>query len=447
MSNSPNTPLEIFDQWSDQVRAQQPAWLFPLRKAGLMRFAELGFPTARHEDWRFTNLDSFKKLSFRPILKPPARLQQLSLENYALQDLKGIRLVFVDGHFAPEHSDRSACPAGVIVASLAESVGKASAHLDRELGRTIGQDGNPFASLNTAFFTDGAYVQVPAGQHVEPPIHLIFLSTGAEAGGVSHPRNLFLVGANAGLTVIESYLPLREAAYVTNTVSEFVVGESCRVEHLRFQDESREAFHFGNLHAQLGPQSNVVSHSFALGGKLSRCNIRTHLAGEGLECILNGLYLCHGEQLADHHMIVNHAAPHCASHEYFNGVLADKSRGVFHGRILVQPDAQKTDAKQTNKNVLLSDEAIANSKPQLEIYADDVKCTHGATIGRLDADAIFYMKTRGIPEDSARRMLMHAFAGEIVDRIRFEPARERIDKLVWDRLETHAGKVASNGHG
>src|SRR5262249_51762679 len=209
------------------------------------------------------------------------------------------------------------------------------------------------------------------------------------------------------------------------------------VEHLKYQDESPRAFHIATVAANFGRASNVVTHSIALGAKLSRTNIRTKLAGEGLECILNGLYLTKDEQLADHHMIVEHAQPHCASHEYFNGILDDKSRGVFHGRILVREIAQKTDAKQTNKNLLLSHDAGADTKPQLEIYADDVKCTHGATIGQLNDESIFYLRSRVIPTGTARRMLIHAFAGEIIERIQYEPAREELDKIVWARLEAN----------
>jgi len=215
------------------------------------------------------------------------------------------------------------------------------------------------------------------------------------------------------------------------------------VEHLKFQDESVEAFHVAALHARLGRACRAYVHSFALGARLSRYNLRVCLGGEGLEAILNGLYVTRGEQLADHHMIVEHAQPHCASHEYFNGILDDRSRGVFHGRILVRPGAQKTDAKQTNKNLLLSDEAVANTKPQLEIYADDVKCTHGATVGQLHPEAIFYLRTRGIGTEMARRMLIHAFAGEIIERVQYEPAREALDRLVWDRLEASPHLVAA----
>jgi Fe-S cluster assembly protein SufD len=241
---------------------------------------------------------------------------------------------------------------------------------------------------------------------------------------------------------VESYLSTGDAASFTNAVTEIIAGENAVVEHVKLQDETATAFHMATIAGEFGRASNVNVHSFALGSKLSRNNIRAKLAGEGLECILNGLYLTRDEQLADHHMIVEHAQPHCASHEYFNGILDDKSRGVFHGRIYVHPIAQKTDAKQTNKNLLLSDDATADTKPQLEIYADDVKCTHGATIGQLNAESIFYLRARGIPENVARRMLIHAFAGEIVERVKCAPAREELDKLVWDRLEAnhHLGK-------
>jgi Fe-S cluster assembly protein SufD len=272
---------------------------------------------------------------------------------------------------------------------------------------------------------------------VEEPIHLVYVSTAKQSGTTFHPRNLIIAEANSRVTILESYVTLGGAGYSTNAVTELFAGESTHLEFVKFQDEAADAFHIAAFHGEFGRASNATLHSFALGAKLSRNNIRVKLAGEGLECILNGLYLTKDEQLADHHMIVEHAQPHCASHEYFNGILDDKSRGVFHGRILVQQLAQKTDAKQTNKNLLLSDDATADTKPQLEIYADDVKCTHGATIGQLNEESIFYLRTRGIGPETARRMLIHAFAGEIIERIKHEPAREELNKLVWERLEAN----------
>ena len=234
----------------------------------------------------------------------------------------------------------------------------------------------------------------------------------------------------------------RNGAYLTNAVTESIAGDNAHVEWVKLQDEAANAYHLATIHGQFGRASNVKVHSFALGARLSRTHIRAKLAGEGLECILNGLYLTRDEQLADHHMVVEHAEPHCASHEYFNGILDDKSKGVFHGRIYVHQSAQKTDAKQTNKNLLLSDDATVDTKPQLEIYADDVKCTHGATVGQLNTEAIFYLRSRGMGVETARQMLIHAFAGEIIERVRCEPAREELDKIVWARLESNPHLVA-----
>jgi Fe-S cluster assembly protein SufD len=294
---------------------------------------------------------------------------------------------------------------------------------------------NPFAALNTAFFADGALVRVREGVTLDQPIQLVYLSTGSEQVTSTKPRNLIVAEKNARVTLVESYLSLGAAPHFTNAVTEVSAAREAVVEILKLQDENLASIHMATIGGVFGRDSRVWLHSFSLGARLARNNIRTRLSGPGLECVLNGLYLTRGEQLADHHMIVEHAEPHCASHEYFNGILDDRSRGVFHGRILVQPPAQKTDAKQTNKNILLSDDAVANAKPQLEIYADDVKCTHGATVGQLDEDAVFYLRARGIGRDTARRMLIHAFAGEIIERIQHEPIRDELDELVWDRLE------------
>ena len=308
--------------------------------------------------------------------------------------------------------------------------------LEQHLSRYALPKGNAFAALNQAFFMDGAFIRVPAGVQIADPIQLIFISSAEAAGAAVHPRNLIFAEAGSSVTVVESYVSSRNRAYLTNAVTELIAGDDSRVEWVKFQDEAADAYHLATIHGQFGRASNVKVHSFALGARLSRTHIRAKLAGEGLECVLNGLYLTRNEQLADHHMVVEHSEPHCASHEYFNGILDDKSKGVFHGRIYVHQSAQKTDAKQTNKNLLLSDDATVDTKPQLEIYADDVKCTHGATVGQLNTEAIFYLRSRGLGVDTARQMLIHAFAGEIIERVGCEPAREELDKIVWARLRT-----------
>ncbi len=434
--------LAKFERFEEE--AKQPSWLFPLRKAGIARFAELGFPTTRHEDWRFTNVAPIARLPFKPVFDSSADgVTAESLSERTFANLAGTRLVFVNGRFANGLSTIGALPKGVKAGSLAAALVSDSALLEKHLGRYVGTEDCSFAALNTAFFLDGAFLYAAAGVVVSEPIQLLFISTVQEAGATTHPRNVIIAEKHSQLTVVESYVGTVDAPYFTNAVTELVAGDGAIVEHVKFQDESREAFHLAAMHGQFGSHSRVNAHSFALGARLSRNNIHANLAGEGLECILNGLYLTKGEQLADHHMLVEHAQPHCASHEYFNGILDDKSKGVFHGRILVQPIAQKTDAKQTNRNILLSDEATVNTKPQLEIYADDVKCTHGATVGQLNEEAVFYLRSRGIGLETARQMLTHAFAGEIIERVKCEPVREELDKQVWERLEAHprwAGK-------
>jgi Fe-S cluster assembly protein SufD len=427
--------LEKFQRFEEH--AKQPAWVFPLRKAGIARFAELGFPTLEQEDWRFTNVAPIAKLPFKPVLQASSNgLTREGIAEFTFGRLVANRLVFVNGHYVPEVSSAiGPQPRGVLVCSLAEALASDAELVKEHLAGCAQGEDNPFAALNEAFFQDGGLVYVPAGKCLEAPVHLLFISTAKEAGAASHPRNLIIAEKASQVTVLESYVSAAEAPHFTNAVTEVVLGESAVVEHAKFQDESRNAFHMAAIHAHLGRGCNFISHSIATGARLSRNNIRTALAGEGVECILNGLYLTRGDQLADHHMVVEHAQPHCNSHEYYNGILDGRSKGVFHGRILVRRPAQKTDAKQTNKNLLLSEDATVDTKPQLEIYADDVKCTHGATVGQLNEECIFYLRARGIGAETARRMLIHAFAGEIIERVRHAPAREELNNLVWERLE------------
>ena len=418
--------------------APQPAWLPPLRQAGIASFTAAGFPTLHDEDWRFTNVAPIAKLNFQ--LASPVAVNgsgTKALEESVFAALPGHRLVFVNGFFSAKLSRIKPVAGGVRIENLSAAITKDAGLIEKHLGKCAHLPGNAFAALNQAFFSDGAFIFVPQGVAVAEPVQLIYISSAKQGGETILPRNLVIAEANSKLTVVESYISTGNVAYFTNAVTEILAGDHAAVEHVKLQDEAADAFHIATIAGEFGRASKVSVHSFALGAKLSRNNIRTKLAGEGLECILNGLYLTKDEQLADHHMIVEHAQPHCASHEYFNGILDDKSKGVFHGRIYVHPVAQKTDAKQTNKNLLLSDDATADTKPQLEIYADDVKCTHGATIGQLNAESIFYLRSRGIATDMARQMLIHAFAGEIIERIQCEPVRAVIDKLVWDRLEAN----------
>ena len=428
--------LEKFRRFA--AESKPPAWLVPLRQAGMDCFAAKGFPTLQDEDWRFTNVAGIAKLPFRPVWPTSnSGLTAETVSQLTFGKLAVTRLVFVNGHFAPALAAGGPLPAGVKIGSLATALAENPQAVQAHLARVSGRDQTPFTALNTAFFQDGAYLHVPAGVELATPVHLLFISTGSETGATAHPRNLIQVEAGGRATVLESYVSLGDSPGLMNAVTELVLGEGATLEHCKFQDESRSTFHIAAIQSQLARGARLTAHSVATGARLSRNNLLATLAGEGAECVLNGLYVTRGEQLADHHMVVEHAQPHCNSHEYYNGILDGRSKGVFHGRIHVHPAAQKTDAKQTNKNLLLSEDATVDTKPQLEIYADDVKCTHGATIGQLNDEAIFYLRARGIGVERARRMLIHAFAGEIIDRICFAPARAELNQLVWERLEAH----------
>ena len=435
---SRNAVEPVVRQFSQVEAAPQPKWLLPLRKAGLARFAEMGFPTLHQEDWRFTNVSAIAQLPFTPATPVTVNGAESKLIAESIfAELPGHRLVFVNGQFSAQLSRVLPLAGGARVESLAAAVTTDDGLIQKHLGHYAAAEGNAFTALNQAFFTDGAFIYVPAGVTVAETVELIFITSGQQQGAAIQPRNLIIAGANSRVTVLESYLSTGSTAYFTNAVTEIVAGDDSHVEHVKLQDEAATGFHIAAIAGHFGRASHTWIHSLALGGKLSRNNIRVNLAGEHLESVLNGLYLTRGDQVADHYMVVEHAQPHCASHEYFNGILDDKSKGVFHGRILVRELAQKTDAKQTNKNLLLSDDATADTKPQLEIYADDVKCTHGATIGQLNKESIFYLRSRGLGTETAKRMLIHAFAGEIIERIQSEPVRATIDKLVWDRLEAN----------
>ena len=301
-----------------------------------------------------------------------------------------------------------------------------------------------FSALNTAFLEDGAYVHVARSTILEAPIHLLFVSTAHAEPIVTHPRNLIVAGENSQVTVIEEYISLgagasQGSAALCNTATELVAADHSVVSHFMIEREDVQTFNVSTLRIQQGRAANVSSHSVLAGGGIVRNNVHPVLAGEGGECLINGLFVGSGRQHLDNYMLVEHASPHCASRQFYNGILAERAHGVFHGRIIVHKDAQKTDAKQTNRNLLLSDTAQIDTKPQLEIYADDVKCTHGATIGQIEESALFYLRSRGIDEASARRLLLVAFASECLERMKEGPARTHVEKLINESLRPLAG--------
>jgi Fe-S cluster assembly protein SufD len=409
--------------------APAPALLQRLRGEGRARFETLGLPNRRQEAWRQTRLKGITDTIFEaPLASGAARI-----------DTGGWRrpgahlLVFVDGIHSPDLSVVGKLPDGVVVSSLLTAAATGSDLVERHLGSLAPLNGHPFAALNTALLADGAVLWVPAGVTVEEPIQLVFVTAGTDRPTVVAPRILIIAGENSRLTVEEHHAGGR-ALSLSCPVTEIVIGDNASVEHVVVQDESRRTSHLAVRHARLCRDARYTAQALSIGADLARSDIQVVLDGEGAEATLDGLYLTNGTQQADSHLTVRHARPHCVSHQLYKGVLGGRSRSVFTGRIVVDQDAQKTDARQSNRNLILSDAAVANSNPQLEIFADDVRCTHGSTIGRLDKDALFYMQARGIGRAEARQLLIRAFTGEILDRITIAPLREQLEGRVGSWL-------------
>jgi Fe-S cluster assembly protein SufD len=424
-----------FELFLRELPAHEPTSLTALRRMAIERFATLGFPTLRQEAWRQTNVSAIAQGTFDRL---PAGAPEPAVDLSRLDPLAegaAARLVFVNGRLSTRLSTLSGLPDGVVVASLAEALQTAPQTVEPWLGQFARFDDQPFVALNTAFLTDGAVVWVPRGAVVERPIHVLYIST-SEASNehplAIFPRNLFVAGENSQVTIVETYSG--EGPYFTCPVTELVAGPGSVVDHYKLQMESRDAFHIATFQLQAERSCAPSSHSISIGGALVRNDVVAILDGEGIDCILNGLYLGEGRQVIANHMRVEHAKPHCASHELYKGVLDGSSRAVFNGLIHVHPGAQKTDAKQSNRNLLLSAHAVANSNPQLEIFADDVKCTHGSTVGQLDEDAIFYLRSRGIGQEAARSLLTYAFASDVVERIKVDPVRKDLEELLFSRL-------------
>jgi Fe-S cluster assembly protein SufD len=405
-----------------------------LKQRAAERFAALGYPTTRNEDWKFTSVAAISQVAWKAPSagagdgNPSAALASLRPE------LPVYELVFVNGRCMPSLSSLGDLPAGVRVQSLAQAVQSHADQLEPWLGSVADIDNHAFTALNTSRMMDGALVIIPRGVKLSRPVHLVFLADLGQHYAV-HPRNLVIAEESSEVTIIESFGGREDTAYFTNSVTEVVVGANARVEHLKIQREGERACHVGTIEVKQARDSRFRSFSFALGGALARTNIYSVMAGEGSDCTLNGLYLLHQNQHIDHQTRIEHAVANCSSREVYKGILDGNSHAVFNGKVYVRPEAQKTDGKQTNKNLLLSEGAKVDTKPQLEIFADDVKCTHGATVGRLDEIGLFYLESRGISAPRARRLLTYGFAAEVLGEIQQEPIRRQLERLVFERLE------------
>jgi len=420
-----------------------PDWLQTLREQARTRLAEMAFPTTEQEEWRFTNIAPLRLWPLHAAETGGRQIGPADIEPFRLAG-GGYCLVFVDGRFRAELSTLPAHGAPLRAGSLRAQWDGEARELRRHLTRHADGVANFFTALNTASFEDGAFVSVPAGAVVGQPVQLLYLAASERPGAAVHARNLIVANDGSSVKVVESYASLTEAPHFTNAVTELALGPEARVEHCKLQNENEGAFHIATVQAAQSRHSHWLSHSIATGARLARNQIQTRLGAEGAEAILNGLYLARGEQLIDHHTVVDHAHARCESHEFYYGILAGRSRGVFNGKIFVRQDAQKTNAKQTNRNVLLSEQALIHTKPQLEIFADDVKCTHGATVGQLNEEELFYLRSRGIGADLARRMLVRAFANDAVERITLEPVRAHLEKLLTERFESLDTSLSSH---
>ena len=402
-----------------------------IRRRAIERFRELGFPTMREEDWRFTNVGPIARTEWE-IAEDTPTLAEEDLALYVYPDM--YRAVFVNGRFSAEMSRLDGLPEGVTVGSLGEALSAGHPAVEEHLGAHASFEEQAFVAWNTAFFEDGALVHVPAGVVLEKPIQLVLVASPGPSPRVAFPRNLIVAGENAHCTVVETYCGVGEGQMLTVPVTEVVASDAANVDHYRLQQELPETSHVALQQYRTGRQTTLSSHSLSFGGSLVRNDVRAELAGEGGNCTLNGLYLVKGRQHVDNHMWVEHIAPHCYSHELYKGLLEERGRAVFNGLIHVHEGAQKTDGVQTNRNLLLSPDALVNTNPQLLIFADDVKCTHGSTVGQLDEEAIFYLRSRGIGEEAAKSLLIYAFARDIVDRVKLDPVRSDLEEFLFSRL-------------
>jgi Fe-S cluster assembly protein SufD len=428
------TALErsVLDAFRESRSPRDPEWLSSVRRAGLDRFREAGFPAARDEAWKYTNVAPILKVPFASAAEAGPR----RIDDFAAADLpgrSGAQLIFVNGRYAPELSSVPPSGEGIEIASLREVLASRPESVEPHLAR-VARDGNAFADLNSALLEDGAFVRIPAGAVVPEPIHLVFLSEPDLRPTISHPRNLVIAEPGSQAVVVESWIGTAGALYFTNAVTEVVVGEGAVLDFYKLERESVDAFHVATMEVLQNRDSTFTSHSITLGGALVRNDLNVRLGAPGAGCTLNGLFLGSGTQHLDNHTLIDHAQPHGTSRELYKGIMSGRSRGVFNGRIIVRQDAQKTDAMQTNKNLLLSKEALVNSEPALEIFADDVKCRHGSTIGQLDEAAMFYLRSRGIGEEEARALLVYAFASDVASRIRVAPLRAMVERHLGLRL-------------
>ncbi|HUI65648.1 MAG TPA: Fe-S cluster assembly protein SufD [Bacteroidota bacterium] len=444
--NAPATSTEWyasrFALFEKSLNGASGSALHARRRKSLAAFAAAGFPTTADEEWRFTNVSAIARTEFLPVTShEPDGVSAADIARFSFAGEDALQLVFINGFFSPSLSRLDRLPRGLSVGSLADAIARDPSLIDVTFGASAETERDGFTALNGAFLIDGAYVRLADGAEANRPVHLLCLSGKGTTPFISNPRHLIIAGRNSHLSVVETYIGLGPSNHLTNAVTDVMVGADASLEHDAIQIESPGAYHVRSTRVRLEGKSNFTSNAITLGGALTRNNVRALFTGEHAECTLNGLALGTGTQHMDNHTVIDHAAPTCASHELYKSILDGAAKGVFNGKIFVRPGAQKTDAKQTNKTLLLSDAATIDTKPQLEIFADDVKCTHGATVGQLDEDQLFYLRARGIGLSEAKDLLTVAFATDVINRVHVEPLRVQLEALLRSRLRQ--GRVAA----
>ena len=429
MSDSLDRLRAQYDALASRRSDAEPEWLAGARRRAFDRFLDKGFPTTRDEDWRFTSVAKIAETELALATGDEAADGSALQESLGLAGNGWHELVFVDGRFSTALSKTDGLPDGVIVDSLSSALASRASAVEAVIGETR-TDETAFYDLNEAFAAEGAFVFVPSGVHVEQPVHVCFLTTAPLPVAV-HSRVVVHAERSSQLCLVESYAGRDDAVYWNNVVTDVRADDGAVVEHYKLQLESKSAFHVASLGFRQGRDAVVSNHSLSVGAALARNDIYSHLGGRGADVTLNGLYVVGGSQHVDHHTVVDHAVEHCTSRELYKGVLDDHAVGVFNGRVIVRQDAQKTDSVQSNKNLLLSDHALVHSNPQLEIHADDVKCAHGATIGQLDEDMVFYLRSRGIGLEQARTMLTQGFMADVSERIRVAPVKRAVNQRLF----------------
>ena len=432
MSSPQPSYRDTFERLHDQLPGVSVPWITRMRNQAMTEFQQHALPDTRVEDWKYTDLRSLQRHSFSP---PGTRgnISETDLEPWLFNHEPMHRLVFVEGRSAPDLCPFQTWLDGITLTSLATVMEHSPHELETVLGHTLATDRPGFDAMNTAFLQDGAYIKLDRDAVLEQAIHLLFISTG-QANGMTTTRNVIQAGPGSAATVIESWVALHDATSLTNTITEIVLNEDSALQHYKLEQESAAATHIGGLYVEQNGNSRLDAHSVALGGRLVRNELQIDLNGRGAECNLDGLTLTHSQQHVDNNTRIEHHSPQASSNEWYRGILNDRSRTVFSGRIVVHPDAQQTRAQQSNRSLLLSSEAEADARPQFEIYADDVQCTHGCTVGELDSEALFYLRSRGLDENGARSLLIYAFAADVLERMHLDPVRHYLQQQLAERL-------------